>query len=621
MRGLFTKYNFYISNSQSLNMKALVLLFFPLFLFSQHILNIPENYQKARENTVLLKNKNLILPFGQLDNKTFIYFSEQPDDFYEALADYALVSLADQFNPKDHTSIGILKLNDQNAQDFLKYQSTSNIPWIIYFTGSPLELKNHPYLQSADVLFLSPNSSACEYYAAQAIFGGSSFEAILQSDVNYFYKTGYGLKTVEINRLGYAPAQETGVNGVFLSKTIDSIVFEGLKNEAFPGAQVLVARKGKIIFHKSYGHHTFEKKQEIQKDDLFDYASVTKVSGSLPALIKLYGEGRFNPDKTLGDYVSFLKGSNKSELKLRRMLAHNAGLMSWIPFWRSTLKINSNYPWQKNWNSTYDNDYNFKRGTLRRDSSSRYSTIITEDLWLHKNYLKKLYKAIKKSPVKPEQGYVYSDLTFHLMPPVISEITRISYTDYIKQQIYQPLGASTIGYNPLQKFPKERIVPTEVDTFFRMQLIHGRVHDEGAAMMAGVSGNAGLFSTALDLAKLWQMYLNGGQYGGVRILKKEAIEEFAKCQYCEEGNHRGMGFERPPLNPKPGQSPVAASVSEKAFGHSGYTGTYVWADPTNETLLIFFSNRVHPTRDNRKLYDLGIRPAIHQAIYDAISSY
>lgn len=207
------------------------------------------------------------------------------------------------------------------------------------------------------------------------------------------------------------------------------------------------------------------------------------------------------------------------------------------------------------------------------------------------------------------------------MPPVIKSITGTSYTDYIEQQIYQPLGANTIGYNPLQKFSKERIVPTEVDTFFRMQLIHGRVHDEGAAMMAGVSGNAGLFSTALDLAKLWQMYLNGGEYGGVRILKKEAIEEFARCQYCEEGNHRGMGFERPPLNPISGQSPVAASVSEKAFGHSGYTGTYVWADPTNETLLIFFSNRVHPTRDNRKLYELGIRPAIHQAIYDAISSY
>lgn len=603
-------------------MKAIFLLFFfPVLLISQHMLHDSLNFKSAKENTILIKNRNLLIPIRNYDDFNFIYKSKIQDEFHEALSDYTNIAITDEIKNLEKHTVVFLKLTNDNAHEFMDMQSNSTNLWIVYFTGTIQELKKHPYLLKADVLITSPNETYNYYYTAQAIFGGSPFVGVLKSDLTYAYAANYGLKTNEITRLGYAPPHEAMVNGDFLTYTIDSIVHEGLSQQAFPGAQVLVARNGKIIFHKTYGYHTYENQRPVEKNDLFDYASVTKVSGSLPALIQLYGEGKFNPDKTLGEYVSSMKGSNKADLKLRRMLAHNSGLMSWIPFWRGTLKINNNYPWQKNWNSTYDNDYNFKRGTLKSDSSRVYSTHITEDLWLHKNYLTKIYKAIKKSPIKPEQGYVYSDLTFHLMPPLIAGITGMSYTEYLEKKIYQPLGALTIGYNPLQKFPKERIVPTEVDTFFRKQLIQGRVHDEGAAMMGGISGNAGLFSTALDLAKLWQMYLNGGQYGGSQILKKEAIEEFARCQYCEEGNHRGMGFERPPLNPKPGQSPVAASVSDKAFGHSGYTGTYVWADPVNETLLIFFSNRVYPTRDNRKLYDLSIRPSLHQAIYDAISSY
>jgi serine-type D-Ala-D-Ala carboxypeptidase len=599
-------------------MKALFILFFPIILFSQHILQDDLNYQKAKESSVLLKNRGAMLPIRGIANRSMVYVADAEDSLYVFLKNYASIDLATNPLLISQYDVGIIKLNDQNAGNFMRYKSLPGIRWVVYFTGFPHDLKKHSHLWGADVLIISPPGELFNQYVGQAIFGGAEWQGSLDADINFIFRKGYGLLSDELIRLGYAPASMVGMDGDFLETKIDSIVHHGLISEAYPGAQVLVARKGKIVFHKSFGYHTYERIRAVENDDLFDYASVTKVSGSLPALIKLYGEGKFNPDKTLGDYVSSMRKSNKSELVLRRMLAHNAGLMSWIPFWRSTLKINSNYPWQDGWNSTYDNDYQFKRGTLRRDSSRLYPVVIAEDLWLHKNYLQKIYVAIKKSPVKPEQGYVYSDLTFHLMPPVIEGITKKAYTQYLEKEIYEPLGAFTIGYNPLEKFPLERIVPTEVDTFFRMRLIQGRVHDEGAAMMGGVSGNAGLFSTALDLAKLWQMYLNGGVYGGVQILKQEAIDTFARCQYCEEGNHRGMGFERPPLNPLPGQSPVAASVSDRAFGHSGYTGTYVWADPANETLLIFFSNRVYPTRDNRKLYELGIRPAIHQAIYDAI---
>jgi CubicO group peptidase (beta-lactamase class C family) len=372
------------------------------------------------------------------------------------------------------------------------------------------------------------------------------------------------------------------------------------------------------VYHQTYGFHTYDSLRTVQREDLYDYASVTKVSASTPALIKLYGEGKFDPDQPLGNYVPFFKRSDKGDLILRRMLAHQSGLLAWIPFWRATLKHNSNYPWKGKWDNVFNNDYDFKNRTLKRDSSQRYPIKITDDLWLHDGYLKKIYRSIRKSPLSENPKYVYSDLTFHIMPLVIQEITGQRYEDYVKENIHLPIGATTTTYNPLRFFPKERMIPTEKDTFFRMTQIQGTVHDEGAIMMGGISGNAGLFSKALDLAKLFQMYLNGGIYGGQRILQEKAMAEFTKCQYCDEGNHRGMGFERPLIEYDPNRSPVAASTSTSAFGHSGYTGTYVWVDPQEELLFIFFSNRVHPTRDNRKLYQLNIRPSIHQALYDAI---
>jgi CubicO group peptidase (beta-lactamase class C family) len=289
-------------------------------------------------------------------------------------------------------------------------------------------------------------------------------------------------------------------------------------------------------------------------------------------------------------------------MTVREVLAHYARLKPYIVYWELTKKKNGK----------------FKRRYFRSEPSDKFPVEVTNDLYLRHNYREKgIYKAIRKSKLEPEKKYIYSGLSFYLFPQIIENITGQNYQDYVTQQFYIPLGAETLTYRPLDQFSPERIVPTEFDDFFRMKQLQGTVHDEGAAMMNGVSGNAGLFSTADDLAKIMQMYMQWGAYGGERYIDEAAVKEFTSCQYCPEGNRRGLGFDKPVIENKADGS-TAADASDATFGHSGYTGTYAMADPENGLLMIFMSNRVYPTRENRKLYELNIRPAIHQVLYDAI---
>lgn len=580
------------------------------------------HFDEVEQKTTVLKNTSYVLPIRDLKTSVSLISLDGTDlaPLKNSIANYGYEAVEDDLNADLVVAVaGKNLLAGEAILSFIRRKLSSSTRLMILILNQPREIQKHWSLLQGDVVLISEaQPEDALFYVGQVIYGGSRPTGTLSNDLTIFYRKGFGLNLPEPTRLGYAAPHTVGMDGEKLFRQVDSIVNFGLEEKAYPGAQVLVARKGQIVYHQTYGFHTYDSLRTVQREDLYDYASVTKVSASTPALIKLYGEGKFDPDQPLGNYVPFFKRSDKGDLILRRMLAHQSGLLAWIPFWRATLKHNSNYPWKGKWDNVFNNDYDFKNRTLKRDSSQRYPIKITDDLWLHDGYLKKIYRSIRKSPLSENPKYVYSDLTFHIMPLVIQEITGQRYEDYVKENIHLPIGATTTTYNPLRFFPKERMVPTEKDTFFRMTQIQGTVHDEGAIMMGGISGNAGLFSKALDLAKLFQMYLNGGIYGGQRILQEKAMAEFTKCQYCDEGNHRGMGFERPLIEYDPNRSPVAASTSTSAFGHSGYTGTYVWVDPQEELLFIFFSNRVHPTRDNRKLYQLNIRPSIHQALYDAI---
>ncbi|WP_020566899.1 serine hydrolase domain-containing protein [Neolewinella persica] len=402
-----------------------------------------------------------------------------------------------------------------------------------------------------------------------------------------------------------------------LADSIRLILEEGIAADAFPGAQVLALHKGEVLAHVTAGYHTYANQRPTQKDDVYDLASITKTSSGLLYLMQLYEQDRLNLDAPIGQYFPVFAGTDKADIPLRSALSHRAGILPWVPYWQGTLKGNGRYPWKKNWDAKRTNDYRFRGRTLRRDSSRNYPIRVMDDLWLHRKFREKnIYSAIRKSPVKPAGDYVYSGLLFYLLPQLVEEGTGMGYHDYLRQQFYDPLGAETLGYRPLDRgIPLSRIVPTEIDTFFRMAPLHGVVHDEGAALMNGVSGNAGLFSSAADLAKLYQMLLNGGEYDGRRYFNASTVEAFTRRHYEAEGNRRGLGFDKPLVVYDPDASSVAAAASPASFGHSGYTGTMVWADPDKDLLFVFLSNRVHPSRNRRAIYTLGIRPRIHALLY------
>ena len=321
--------------------------------------------------------------------------------------------------------------------------------------------------------------------------------------------------------------------------------------------------------------------------------------------MQLYDQGKFSLQAGIDTYLPKFKNSNKAGIPFKQILAHQARLKPWIPFWKNTLRNNGSYKWN----------------TFKKDSSARFPIKITDEMWLHRNYKKKIFKAIEKSPLEKEAKYLYSGLVFYLNPTIIENITGEKYRTYLHEHFYDRLGATTLGYNPLDKLPLERIIPTEHDYLFRHEPIHGRVHDEGAIMMGGVSGNAGLFANANDLAKLMQMYLNMGTYGGERYIEESTLKEWSKVQFPENGNRRGLGFDKPNLEYQGVGNNVAKDASMESFGHTGFTGTMVWLDPQEDLLYVFLSNRVLPTRDNTRLYSLNTRTQIQQVLYDAIKAY
>ncbi|MEN8229494.1 MAG: serine hydrolase [Bacteroidota bacterium] len=442
-----------------------------------------------------------------------------------------------------------------------------------------------------------------EELAAQLIFGGIGGKGRLAAAINESYPAGHGIRTPGHIRLQYGYPENAGVSSRILNHKIDSIVVKGLEAGAYPGCEVIAARKGMVIFHKTYGYHTYDSRIEVRKEDLYDLASVTKVSGPLSGLMLLESMGKFTHKGRLADYSPAMKGSDKADLELKDILAHRAGLYPWIPYWENTVRKNGSY----------------KRRFLRYSASEKFSIPVAERVYLKSNYREKIYKEIRKSPLG-EKEYLYSGLSFFLYPEMIETLSGERYEDFLSERIYHRLGAWDLVFNPRRFYPLSGIVPTEFDSLFRRQLVHGYVHDESAAMMGGFSGNAGLFSTANDLLKLFEMYRRMGSYGGEQIIAEEVLQQYSSYQFPELESRRGLGFDKPLLGDRDGTAEdyPCQGASPSSFGHSGFTGTFVWVDPEQEISYVFLSNRVHPTRDNSLLYKLDIRTSILQSLYDSI---
>ena len=404
----------------------------------------------------------------------------------------------------------------------------------------------------------------------------------------------------------HADPKSVGLDYTYIHTKVDSITTNGIKKEAFPGAVVLVAKEGKIIFEEAYGYHTYDSILPTATNDLFDLASVTKIAGALPAIMKLVDEGKLDLDKPFSTYWKrWQKRKDKKNITLREILAHQAGLEPYIVFLGKVLKKNGT----------------LKQRFVKSEPNNRFQKQAYDGLYVKDRFNRKMYRMIDRSKVSEEKKYVYSGLTFLIFPELIEQLTGDSYEYYLQKNFYLPLGIPTMGFRPSTKAFSNEIVPTEQDTIFRHDLTKGWVHDENASLLGGISGNAGLFATASDLAKLMQMYMQYGVYDGKRYFSEATIKEFIKVQYPENENRRGLGFDKPLLGNDTLQlkdAYPAPEVSSESFGHSGFTGSFVWADPENQLVYVFLSNRVYPTRQNRNIYDLNIRPAIQQVIYQAI---
>ncbi len=406
----------------------------------------------------------------------------------------------------------------------------------------------------------------------------------------------------------HALPSKLGLDETYIDQKVDSIMELGIKNQAFPGAQVLVAKNDTVIFHKAYGFHTYDSVQPVALNDLYDLASVTKILGPLPALMKLVDEGKLDLDAPFSNYwPSWKKHKDKKDLTLREILSHQAGLVPYIVFLEKVIRKNGK----------------IKRRFVRDTPSKKFQQQVYDNLFISDRFEAKMNRMIDRSKVSDEKKYKYSGLTFLIYPRLIEQLTGTDYETYLEENFYKPLGCYTLGYNPSKKNYVNAIVPTEQDSIFRKTFVKGWVHDENASLKGGVSGNAGLFGTADDLAKIMLFYQNFGAVGKKQLVSKEVVKEFGSVQYPENENRRGLGFDKPLLNNSElaledaYPSPLA---SPESFGHSGFTGTFVWADPENKLVFIFLSNRVYPSRDHRQLYQLNIRTALQDVFYRSLPS-
>ena len=590
------------------------------------------NWELTKASLTVLRNERNLIPLTRTDTLRIASLSigtsatttfQSRLDHYEKITRFQIESKAspDQFKvlgaklqPFDIVLIGIHHTDQRAVRsfgleaaevDFLSKMAQRRGVILSYF-GNPYAMAKIPGVEMMDGLIIAYQESLlAEDLTAQLIFGGIGASGRLPVSVGTHFPTGAGMDTDGGTRFSYSPAGVVNMDAGFILRQIDSIALAGIHARAYPGCEVLCARDGHVFFHHCYGFHTYDSLMPVIADDLFDMASVTKVSAPLPLLMQLYQEGLLDLDKPMGDYWPDFRTRSKRDMVVREVLAHYGKLYAWIPFWRDTKRQNGKFRWL----------------TFQEDSSDTYPIRVSQNLWIHKNYANKIYRSIKQSPVSEEHKYVYSDLGFILWPKVIERITGEDYQERLQRDVYRPLGAYTLGYNPLQHYHPDRIIPTERDTFFRMEILHGYVHDEGAAMLGGVSGHAGLFGTAEDLAKLWQMYLWQGSYAGHQFINPMVLSEFTRYQYANEGIRRGLGFDKPVIgNAKlpPSEAYPAHSASPLSFGHSGYTGTFVWVDPETGLLFVFLSNRVYPTRDNSRLSDMNIRTSILQTLYDGI---
>lgn len=559
------------------------------------------------EAITVLKNEDDILPLKQLDKKKIAALSIGDvigNEFQSMLNRYDTVAcfsigrsstaaqvqqVYNQLAKYDLIICGIHTIRIPESQAFK--QMVANKKAILAFFTLPYACKEYKAsIQKAKGVVLAyEGTPMAQEYAAQVIFGGIAAKGKLPVSIPGLYYSGTGLFTQK-TRLGYHEPEEVGVNAVRLDE-IDLIAQEGLEAKAYPGCQVLVAKDGVVIYNKSFGYFDYEGKQPVTETAVYDLASASKAAGTLLAIMKAYDEKKFTLNSKISDFIPELKNSNKKDLAIKELLYHQSGVVATINFYKDA------------------------EGLTSPVSAPGFTTEVARNLYVSDHFKDTILQDIKDSRMGTRGKYLYSCVNFILLKLMVENQLRRPMDQMLHDDFYAKLGAWHTTYNPLRSMDTLAIVPTEKDNFLRHQLLRGYVHDEAAAYQGGVSGNAGLFSNANDLAKVLQLFLNWGVYGGERYLSMETSRLFtqSKSPTCR----RGLGFDKPVVgNPK--ASPCGALTPPSVYGHTGFTGTCFWVDPDNQLIYIFLSNRVNPSRESNKLSTLNIRTRIQDAIYKAI---
>ena len=509
--------------------------------------------------------------------------------------------ICEKIQNKSVVVIGLHNIVSESAKKFIKNLNEKTHVVLAVF-GEPILLADY---QDMDYLLCAyEDNSQTQKLLPQLLFGAVSNDSKLPITVTEKLIQGIGISTQSLQRLRYSSVPESvGINSDMLAN-IDSIVKIAIKKEATPGCQVIVARQGVVIFNKNYGYQTYEEKIPINDNTIYDLASITKVVATMQAVMYLQEQGKIDINEKAVTYLPDLQGTNKANITLKNMLLHQAGLIQREPFWWKTLTKKT-----------------FKQQYLRTSKSDSFNIQISENVFALTAMKDSIWRWTKNLQLRDtkktnrEYGYLYSDIGFYILKRIAEKYLEKPLNKFVEDELYKPLGLSTMGYLPLSKFPKERIAPTEEDNHFRKNKVQGFVHDPDAALAGGVAGHAGIFSNANDMAILAQMHLQNGFYGGRRYYKEGTIPFFTEKRQVE-ANRRGLGWDKPI---KGFGGPTSGYCSPATYGHTGFTGTSFWIDPKYDLVFIFLTNKSYPFAHNRKLNNENTRNQIQNIVYQAMA--
>ncbi len=578
-------------------------------------------YEEAMDNALtILKNNRAILPIKDLQMKKIAYINFGDDSgeyFLKELRKYGEVDWVKADSLDDYVQIlkeynyVIIGFHKSNENPWKKFQFSENeLVWLYEIARTNtviLDVFARPYAMLdlkttanfEGIIMSYQNSKISQQLSAQLIFGAREAKGKLPVSLGEDFPLNTFLQTKSLRRLQYGTPESVGVNS-FKLKKIDSLANLGIREGMYPGAQILVARKGKIIYQKNFGYNEYDKKIAITDTTIYDLASLTKILATLPIVMELVDKKELGLNTKLSEMLPEYKNTNKANVTLKQMLSHYARFKAWIPFYRHTYNEKKTGVSSKYYSDIPGKDFNVQ---------------VAENLYMRRDYIDTIFKDIRESDLNPKLEYKYSDLPYYILKKYLEQKFDKPLEMIVQENLYESLGANYTLYHPLEKFSKDDIPPTEQDDVFRKQKVQGYVNDQGAAMLGGVSGHAGLFSNSNDVAKIMQMYLWKGFYGGKRYFNPDILDDFNTCYYCDKNVRRGVGFDKPQLGTS---GPTCGCVSMTSFGHSGFTGTFAWADPEQEVVYVFLSNRTFPDPENQKLIKSDLRSKIQEAIYEAI---